>query len=159
MQVQEGVLTHISTGQDALELLMKDHADVQALFEEYEHLKEMDVDDDERQQAAEKIYRMLTVHAKIEEELVYPALRESLDDGFLIDEAEIEHSVLEELIDQLKGMDADEKMYDTKVKVLGEYVSQHVKEEEGEIFSQARESGMDLVELGEQVRARKEQLT
>ncbi|MES2947119.1 MAG: hemerythrin domain-containing protein [Pseudomonadota bacterium] len=159
MLVQEGVLTHISTGQDALELLMKDHADVQALFEEYEYLKEMDVDDDGRQQAAEKIYRMLTVHAKIEEELVYPALRNSLDDGFLIDDAEIEHAVLEELIDQLKGMDADEKLYDSKVKVLGEYVSQHVKEEEGDIFPQVRESGLDLVELGEQVRARKEQLT
>ena len=101
---------------------------------------------------------MLTVHAEIEEEIFYPAMRESVDDELTLDEAEVEHASAKELIDQLEGMDPGDALYDAKVIVLGEYVDHHVQEEENEIFPQAEKSGIDLDDLGAELASRKREL-
>ena len=75
-----------------------------------------------------------------------------------LDEAQVEHASLKELIAQIKSMDPDETLYNAKVKVLGEYVDHHVKEEEGEMFPKAKKSGLELDELGQQIKSRKEEL-
>src|SRR5690606_9261313 len=91
-------------------------------------------------------------------EIFYPALREVLEEQDLLDEAEVEHATAKDLITQLEGMDADEPLYDAKVTVLGEYINHHVKEEEGEMFKQAKSAKVDLSELGEELATRKEEL-
>ena len=143
---------------DATTLLAKDHKDVKALFKRYEKLTKAEADGSERQELAEQICQMLTVHATIEEEIFYPAVREAEVDEDLLDEAEVEHASAKDLIGQIQSMSPDDDLYDAKVTVLGEYVAHHVKEEEGEIFPKASKAELDLVELGERLKARKEEL-
>ncbi len=100
-----------------------------------------------------------TVHAQIEEEIFYPAAYEALDDDDLLDEAEVEHASAKYLIAQIEASSPSEPLFDAKVKVLGEYVDHHVQEEEKEMFPECRASDMDLKALGEQLRARKKEIS
>jgi hemerythrin superfamily protein len=145
---------------DALQLLTADHKAVKALFKDYEKLVKDDADDEERQDLALQICTQLTVHATIEEEIFYPAAREALgEEADLIDEADVEHASAKELIAQIEsGSPADDDHFDARVKVLGEYIDHHVKEEEGELFSQLKKAELDLDALGEELAARKEEL-
>jgi len=144
---------------DAIELLMTDHREVKALFKEYDKLVKADADAGEKQVVAAQICVMLTAHATAEEELFYPRAREVLgDDEDLVDEADVEHTSAKELIAQIEAGSPDDPLYDAKVKVLGEYIDHHVKEEEGEMFPKVRKSDLDLDALGEEIAARKAEL-
>jgi hemerythrin superfamily protein len=152
--------TDASPPTDAIKLLTADHKEVKALFKQYDELVEGDGGADEKQALAEEICQALTVHATVEEELFYPAAREVLeDDEDLVDEADIEHASAKELIAQIEASSPDDDHYDAKVKVLGEYISHHVKEEESEMFPKVKKAGLDTAELGLTLAARKEQLT
>jgi hypothetical protein len=87
---------------------------------------------------------MLTVHSTIEEEFFYPAARKAGVDPDLLDEAGVEHASVKRLIAQIEASDPDDRLYDAKVKVLGEYVRHHVEEEEGSLFDECRRTKMDL---------------
>jgi|KBSMisStaDraftv2_1062788.scaffolds.fasta_scaffold16979_6 hemerythrin superfamily protein len=144
---------------DAISLLTNDHAEVNELFEQYKALAEdegsMTTD---KQSLAEEICTMLTVHAAIEEEIFYPAVRDALDDSKLLDEAEVEHQAAKDLIEQIQDSDPSDPLYDARVNVLGEYVNHHVQEEEGELFPQVRDAELDLDSLGAEMSARQEEL-
>jgi hemerythrin-like domain-containing protein len=144
--------------QDAVSLLSADHAEVKQMFETYKQLVEEDGGDDEKQALAEQICLALTVHADIEEEIFYPAMRESIDDDLALDEAEVEHAAAKDLIAQILAMDPEDALFDAKVLVLGEYVDHHVEEEESEIFPAAEKSGVDLDALGAELAERKQEL-
>jgi hemerythrin superfamily protein len=144
---------------DAVALLKQDHQEVQALFEQYDKLAESDdAPEEEKQQLAEQICAMLTVHAQIEEEIFYPAAREALDEADLVDEATVEHASAKDLIAQIQDGSPGDELYDAKVKVLGEYIRHHVKEEEGEMFPKLKKSDVDLAGLGEELSERKQEL-
>jgi len=143
-----------SDSQDAITLLQQDHQEVQQLFKDAEKLGEDKLD--ELQEIVETACMALTVHAQVEEELVYPAFREALEDEQdLIVEAEIEHQSATDLIAQLEEMDPSDERYKPTFTVLGEYVNHHIREEEKEMFPKARKSDIDLDALGQQVMARK----
>lgn len=139
---------------DAIKLLKDDHREVKTWFKEYEKLE----DDAEKEALARKICMALSVHAKIEEEIFYPALRKNIDDEDLLDEAEVEHASAKQLIGEIESMSPDDALFDAKVKVLGEYVMHHVQEEEQEMFPEARDSDVDLKELGAMLSKRKAEL-
>ncbi len=143
---------------DAIRLLMQDHKDVKALFKDYEKLVKAEAGETQKQALAEKICTMLTAHATVEEELFYPAAREVLDEGDLVDEAEVEHASAKDLISQILSATPADDLYDAKVKVLGEYIDHHVKEEEKEMFPKVRKGEVDLKSLGESMAARKKAL-
>ena len=144
---------------DALELLKSDHKEVKGLFKAYDKLVKDEADDGEKQALALQICAMLTAHATIEEELFYPAAREVLgEDEDLVDEADVEHASAKELIAQIEAGTPDDPLYDAKVKVLGEYIDHHVKEEEGEMFPKVRKTDLDLDAIGEELAARKAEL-
>ena len=147
-----------NTETDAFALLTTDHRTVKGLFKEFEKLSKQDDVDEEKAQLVRQICNELTVHAQVEEEIFYPALREAIDDEDLMDEADIEHASAKDLIAQLEGMQPGDDHYDARVTVLGEYVDHHVKEEEGEMFSKARKADVDAAELGAQIAERKEEL-
>jgi hemerythrin-like domain-containing protein len=131
---------------------------VKKLFAEYDKLAKAEADASEREALALDICNKLTVHTQIEEEIFYPACRDALQDNDdLLDEAAVEHASAKDLIAQLQSSSADDDMYDAKVKVLGEYIDHHVKEEQNELFPKVRPK-IDRRELGEQMQARKEQL-
>ncbi|AKJ30325.1 hemerythrin domain-containing protein [Caldimonas brevitalea] len=140
---------------DAIELLTADHKRVKALFKQYKKLAEEGASVPQRREIAEQICTELTVHAQIEEELFYPAVRKVLDEKDLIDEATVEHASAKDLIAQIQAMHPREKLYDAKVIVLGEYVDHHVKEEQNEIFKKVKDSGLDLQRLGAKLSQRK----
>lgn len=148
-----------STLADAIELLKADHAEVRKLFKQYDKLAESEGSDAERQALAEQLCAKLTVHAQVEEELVYPAARGVLDEADLVDEATVEHASAKDLIAQIRAMQPGDDLYDAKVKVLGEYVEHHLKEEEGEMFPKLKKAGLDVVQLGEEIAVRKSELT
>jgi hemerythrin superfamily protein len=143
---------------DAVQLLTAEHKEVKALFTQYQKLVDADEGDEEKEALARQICLMLTVHATTEEEIFYPAARDAIEDEDLLDEAEVEHGSAKELIAQIEAASPDEPLYDAKVKVLGEYIEHHVKEEEGELFPKVKKAKLDLVELGERIAARKEEL-
>lgn len=142
---------------DAIDLLKHDHAEVKAMFAEYEGLS--DRSNVTKKKLADKICVALTKHAEAEEEIFYPAVREAVKkSGDMVDEAEVEHASAKELIAQILAMDATEDYFDAKVKVLSEQIEHHVGEEEGEMFPKARKTSLDMLELGRQIAARKEQI-
>ena len=141
-------------GQDATMLLRADHKLVSGLFEEYENAKSTS----KKQQLVAQICQELSVHAQVEEEIFYPAVKKALKDKELIPEATVEHATLKDLISQIEGVEPDGEMFDAKVKVLSEYVEHHVKEEQNEMFPKAKASNLDMMELGAQIAQRKEEL-
>ena len=145
---------------DAIALLKNDHAEVKKLFTAYQKLADKEADGGQRQPLAEQICMMLTVHATIEEEIFYPKAREVLPEGELdlVDEADVEHASAKDLIAQIQSMGPDDDLYDAKVKVLGEYIDHHVKEEQDELFPKVKQAGMDTKAVGEALAARKEEL-
>ncbi|PPD12704.1 MAG: hemerythrin, partial [Methylocystis sp.] len=90
--------------------------------------------------------------------IFYPALRKSIDDEDLLDEAEVEHASAKQLIAEILSMSPQDQLFDAKVKVLGEYVMHHVQEEEQEMFPEARKSDVDLDALGVKLSKRKSEL-
>jgi hemerythrin superfamily protein len=148
--------TTTPTGQDAIALLTEDHKNVKALFKQFETLKE-DGSDEDKAALVARICGELTIHATLEEELFYPAVREAIDDMDLMDEADVEHAGAKNLIAQLEAADPGDDHYDAKVTVLGEYIDHHVKEEQDEMFPKARKA-IDTVAVGAEMAARKEEL-
>lgn len=143
--------------QTALELLKADHAEAKKLFRQFEKLKKAE-DNDGMQQVAQAICDALRIHAQIEEEIFYPALREAGDADDALDEADVEHSHVKELVEQIASSSPGDEHFEARVKVLSEYVEHHVQEEESTIFSKARKADFDLVALGQQLEARKAEL-
>ena len=144
--------------QDAIKLLMSDHREVEDLFKQFEKAKEGGGD---KAGIVEQICDALSVHAEIEEEIFYPAARDALTEKGedMLDEAEVEHASIKSLVEQLQDADPDEDLYDAKVKVLCEYVTHHVKEEEGEMFPKVKKTDLDMEELGAELMERKQELT
>ena len=139
---------------EAIAFLMRQHREVEGYFDRFEHAEA----DEEKVELVNKICLALAVHAQIEEELFYPPAEEKIEEPDLIDEAWVEHATAKDLIAQLEGMSVDDDYYDAKVKVLGEYIAHHVKEEETELFPQARRTDLDLKTLGAQLEARSDAL-
>ena len=143
-----------AVAKDAIALLKADHEDVSHLFAEFEKTRSVA----NKKSLVAEICTALSVHAQIEEEIFYPAVKAALKDKLLVPEATVEHAGVKDLIAQLEGVDPDGEMYDAKVKVLSEYVKHHVKEEQNEMFPKAKASSLDMAELGSQMAARKDQL-
>ncbi len=141
---------------DAISLLKADHRKVEGLFKRYEKAKSEGV----KAKLAREICLELSVHTTVEEELFYPAIKETVEED-IYDEAYVEHDGAKVLIAEiLEGTPADD-FYDAKVTVLSEMIKHHVKEEEqrGGLFAQARDDGdVDLSELGAVMAARKKEL-
>lgn len=138
----------------ALAFLMKQHREVEAMFDSYENAET----DAQKLELSEKISLALAVHAKIEEELLYPPAQAKIEDDDLVDEALVEHATAKDLIAQIETMAVDEHLFDAKVKVLSEYIAHHVEEEETELFPQIKKTDIDLTAVAAQLEARTAEL-
>lgn len=140
--------------QDAVVLLRADHKKVSGLLDEYEKATTKA----RKKKLVAQICTELSVHAQVEEEIFYPAVKQALKDHELVPEAIVEHATLKALIAQVEGIEPDGEMFDAKIQVLGEYVKHHVKEEQTEMFPKAEATKLDMVELGGRIAARKAEL-
>jgi hemerythrin superfamily protein len=141
---------------DAIALLKADHRKVEDLFEKFESAKS----DSVKKTLAMQICTELTVHATIEEEVFYPACTGAIEEDTLT-EAYVEHDGAKVIIAELAESGPENEFFDSKVKVLSEMIKHHVKEEEMRsegMFAQAREAGLDMDALGDQMAARKREL-
>lgn len=140
--------------QDATTLLRADHKVVSGVFSEYEKTRSSA----KKKALVSKICTELSVHAQVEEEIFYPAVKQALKDKELVPEATVEHATLKELIAQVEDVEPDGEMFDAKIRVLSEYVKHHVKEEQNEMFPKAESTKLDMVELGAKLSERKAEL-
>ncbi|HEX2531565.1 MAG TPA: hemerythrin domain-containing protein [Burkholderiaceae bacterium] len=149
-----------SSSPDALDVLAEDHKKIFKMFAEFQEMKKGSGsrDQDTKQDLVERACAKLTIHRQIEEEIFYPALRVGLDDASILNEAEVEHEMAHWLIAELESMQPDDDLYDAKFTVLSEYVRHHIKEEEEKIFKKAKNSKLDLAQLGDELRSRMEEL-
>jgi hypothetical protein len=141
---------------DVIALLKADHDRFERAFKEFAGI-------DPRDAEACRAHVMRTceelkVHALVEEELLYPAVREVVDDEEILNEAAVEHETASMLIEQLENMDAEDPNYHATFTVLGEYVRHHIREEETEIFPQARAGNLDIDVLGARMQALREHI-
>jgi len=143
---------------DAIEILMKDHRDVEKMFKAFEKLRKGNGDDESKRELVDRACAALTVHTQIEEEIFYPATRGVLRDAELGDEALVEHGSVKELIAKLEKLQPGEELYDATFTVISEYVKHHVQEEEKKMFPQVRRSDVDLDALGAEMKQRKDEL-
>ena len=143
--------------QDAIVLLTKQHKEVADMFDEFENMSDRATTS--KKKLVEKICEQLIMHTAIEEEIFYPAVREaSKETEDMVDEAVVEHASAKDLIAQLQEADPGDELYDAKVKVLGEQIEHHVEEEEDEMFKKTRKLKLDLVVLGQEMAARRDEL-
>jgi iron-sulfur cluster repair protein YtfE (RIC family) len=151
-----------SIDKDACELLDADHLAVKHLFVEYGRLAyEPDAGEgSDRAALAMTICNELSVHAQIEEELFYPALRQAVPDvADVLDEAEAEHQQAKMLIAQIRDRGTADPTMDQLVADLARAIEHHVKEERDELFPKARTAtGIDLAALGSQLKERQQEL-
>lgn len=137
----------------AIAILKQDHDKVKDLFEQFER-----TDDRRRKKkiAAEAIME-LKIHAAIEEEIFYPAVRPDAEDD-IMNEADEEHHVAKLLIAELDQMDGSEDHFDAKFTVLAENIRHHIREEEGTMMPQVRKADIDFEVLGQKLLRRKQEL-
>jgi hemerythrin superfamily protein len=140
------------TQKDACALLDGDYEKVERLFAEY---KSAGSDQSRKSDLAQAICIELSVHAVVEEEIFYPALRKAAGDNKLVDEAEKEHHEARDLISEIE----DAAQMDPLMARLQEIIEHLVQEERQEMFPRARTaSGLDLMALASRIERRKAEL-
>jgi len=141
-------------------LLKIDHATVKKLFEKERKLTKKD--GEKKASLFNQIKAALEVHAAIEEEIFYPAVKKARSEHVKdeVREAYEEHKQIKSLLAQVSSITSADEAYDMKIKVLKEDVEHHVEEEEGEMFPDAKRllGETRLVEMGSQLAARKQEL-
>jgi hypothetical protein len=137
----------------AAAMLKQDHTKVKALFDEFEKAKTRAA----RKKIVRQALQELEVHAAIEEELFYPAVRKTVEKD-VMNEADEEHHVAKLLIAELNTMDGSESHFDAKFIVLAENVRHHIQEEENEMLPVAQKAKLDFNALAEKMAKRKEHL-
>ena len=144
---------------DALELLKTDHEKVKKMMDEIEPTTERAVKT--REDLFTKLRQELEVHEAIEEEIFYPALKEHPKAKDIVLEAYEEHNVVDTVLGEIDDVAYDHETWGAKFTVLKENLEHHIEEEETEMFDQARSvfDKDELVELGERMALRKDELT
>jgi hemerythrin superfamily protein len=138
----------------ATQMIRQDHKKVEGIFKKFEQTKAAQA----KRRLAENAMAELEVHAALEEEIFYPAVKREVDDGSMIQEALEEHQTVKQLISELRGMEEADDEFESQFSQLVENVQHHVEEEENEMLPKVEESELDLNSLGEQMSQRKQEL-
>ncbi|MBF6569136.1 MAG: hemerythrin domain-containing protein [Candidatus Binataceae bacterium] len=145
--------------EDAITLLKHDHAAVKKMFARE---KEVTKQNGEKVHIFNEIKAALEVHAIIEEDIFYPAVKKARSEAVKdeVREGYEEHKQIKTLLAQIASITPSDETYAMKIKVLMEDVEHHVKDEEGEMFPDAKKflGEVRLLELGVELAARKQQL-
>lgn len=145
---------------NAIDMLIEDHRTVQKLFKAFEKVDE--TDEETRIEIVESTCAELKIHALLEEEIFYPAVRSKIGEQGenLLNEAAVEHEVADTLIEKLAETGPEDPLYAAYFTVLCEYVEHHLEEEEKELFPKVKKlKDLDLDELAAEMRARRDELS
>lgn len=142
---------------NALTLLKHDHQNVEALFERFDNAGDQAFV--EKRTIVDTVIEQLSVHAAIEEQIFYPAIRAKLADEVpSVLEALEEHHAVKMMLTEIEKMAPEAERFTAKVTVMIENVRHHVQEEEDELFPKVRDAFTveELNELGETLEQTKE---
>jgi hemerythrin superfamily protein len=139
---------------NATQLIRQDHKKVEGLFKKFEQAKSMGT----KRRIAEQAMAEIELHAKLEEEIFYPAVKKETGDQEMVNEAKEEHQTVKNLIREIRRMNGEDEAFEAKFSELMDNVKHHVEEEQGEMLPKAEESELDLSALGEKLAERKENL-
>jgi hypothetical protein len=149
------MLDFLKSDDDAINILKTDHEKVKGLFDQFEKADSLR----QKKKIVAEALMELKIHATIEEEIFYPAIRRNREvETDLMNKADEEHHVAKLLIAELDQMDGSEEHFEAKFHVLSENIRHHIKEEEGKMIPEARETKIDFIALGQQLLMRKQQL-
>jgi len=146
-----------ATHADALEILRGDHAQARALADECRRFARSVAPEQDIQQVAETLCRVLRMLSEIEEDLFYPAARAALAPQVLA-LARLEHATAKAIIRQLQLTDPGEPRYEALLVALSDCVERHVQHEQSELFPRVREAHLDLDELGDRMNERQQEI-
>jgi hemerythrin superfamily protein len=136
-------------------MIRMDHTHVLATFHQYE----MDSSPKTKKALVESACLALQIHAQLEEEIFYPAMRSVLTGNDVLDKSEPEHNEMRNLIAKLRGMEPTDASYDQTFMALMKIVMHHVADEETVLLPEAELKLSDrLGELGVQMTKRRIQL-
>lgn len=135
-------------------MLREDHQKVKQLFAQFNE----SMTTNEKLDIVTAAIAALEVHAALEEELIYPAWKEQVDEQSLTDEALAEHHAVHVLIEALKKMDPEDERYNATFTVLSEHVTHHIKEEEEKVFPRVEKADVDWDRLTKHVIERRQRL-
>ena len=138
---------------DAVAMLTVTHDRIKSQFNEF-RLLYLEGAKAEAEKVARSICREWTIHTTIEEEIFYPEAHAAIGNGQLAHEANADRAMARELIAQILDSTIEDDRFAARVSMLGEYVNQHIREEQEEVFPQARRAGLDMDEIGARLRAR-----
>jgi hemerythrin superfamily protein len=139
---------------NAIQSIKRDHKKVEGLFAKFEQAKNASA----KQRICQQVIQELEVHAKLEEEIFYPAVKKHIGEEEMLQEAKQEHQEAKSIMAELRKMNAEDEQFEEKFSELVEGVKHHVEEEEGEMLPKVEQSDMDLAGIGEQLAERKQEL-
>ena len=141
---------------NAFTLLKNDHEKVAGILEKIDATTERALKG--REELFTQLKNELDVHARIEEEILYPALEEFEETRDISLEAYEEHALVKQLLEELAVAPKDDEQWTAKFTVLKENIEHHVEEEEGEMFPKARKvlSEDDIEQLGQRLQEAKQ---
>lgn len=142
-------------GDDILSIIHDDHQTIDGLFADYAEAP----DDRTKLAVVRRIYLALLPHAQAEEEIFYPLLAAANGDDDAIAEAFGDHAAARKTLESILAASPEDSTYNMKVRMLQKEIQHHVREEETELFAEARDAGLDLEALGRRFIERKAELT
>lgn len=132
---------------DPFSTLEQDHQEVDELFDRFSQVEDDGAEGLDfattKAELLQQILMKLTIHTRLEEEIIYPELRAVIEQPDLIDEAEMDHETASDLMAQLSEMQMDDPELDVTVETLAQIIRAHVAQEESEIFQMGRDSDLD----------------
>jgi hemerythrin-like domain-containing protein len=140
-----------------IDMLTEDHDRLLVLFTAFQGMRES-ASPESKQALVEITCTELVIHAQVEEEYLYPALAEAFDDGFLLEQAEVEHALVRRLVAELETMQARDRLYDAKFTVLSETMRRHIEEEQTRLFPRMLRMTSDMETLAQEIAFRRSQL-
>lgn len=143
---------------DAMTLLMHSQGRVRLLLERYALLPDEPTVPERRRDLMQNLCGELVAHLHVEEELLFPPLREQLDDAAPLDRAEVEHQCLRELIEQLRDLAPDAPLFDARMQVLASLVELRFKHELRELYPMTRQLDPSWADLGLHLAQRRQDL-
>jgi iron-sulfur cluster repair protein YtfE (RIC family) len=143
---------------NAIEILRRDHEKVKQLFAEFDSLT--DGDNGRKQEIADQVFQELEMHSRIEEDIFYPAIKNKADKNGkkLVDHSYQEHTQVDQLISELRSLDAEDADFDDMFEELMEDVEHHIQQEESELFPRAQHLGAELDEIGKEIEEQKQSM-
>lgn len=146
-----------SLRESVLDMLKDDHKRVKKAFRDFEKIDPHE-DPEGAAELVEQTCSELEVHAQLEEEIFYPAVREAISEADLVTEAEVEHKSAKQLIADIRSLSPEDEKYAASFTVLGEYVKHHIREEEQEMFKQLERAKIDWSGILESMQQRRQEL-